>query len=99
MADDNVAAADVTFKYIVCQTCLLIFSTIRLPSSYPESTPEITVNKKKSIQSHQCADLQEKLCEKAKSLVGNEMIFDLVEYAKVSGRDQSMISELVCIHY
>lgn len=51
--------------------------------NYPETLPEIQLLKKKGLQSVQVSQIQDCLIEKAKEYVGAEMIYDLVEYAKV----------------
>lgn len=65
-------AADVEFKMGV---------------SYPETTiPEIRVTRKKGITATQASDLQEQLIQAARGFIGNEMVFDLAEMARVKAR-------------
>ena len=62
-------AADVEFKMGV---------------NYPEgSVPEIRVTRKKGITAAQATELQERLVRAAQGLLGNEMVFDLAEMARV----------------
>lgn len=57
--------------------------TIRLTPNYPETPPEIQLHRKSGIQSSQVSRIQESLMSKAKDCLGAEMIYDLIEHARV----------------
>lgn len=52
-------------------------------AQYPEVIPEILVQRRKGLQGTQVAAIQQKLTDKANECLGREMIFELVEYARV----------------
>lgn len=52
-------------------------------AQYPEVIPEIVVRRRRGLQGPQIATIQQKLTDKAKECLGREMIFELVEYARV----------------
>lgn len=51
---------------------------------YPDRLPpELKLVKRRGLTSGQVQSLTERLCKKSQELVGSEMIFDLVDEAKV----------------
>lgn len=56
----------------------------RMIDGYPEvCPPEIKLGKKKGLTTGQVQTINDRLLKKAQELVGTEMVFDLVDEAKV----------------
>lgn len=55
----------------------------RLSPTYPETVPEMHISKKRGTLSTPVLALQESLLAQAEKLRGSEMIFEIVEHARV----------------
>lgn len=55
-----------------------------MPDEYPEGRPpDVKVAKRRGVTAAQLQAIQERLARRADELVGSEMVFDLIEEAKV----------------
>ena len=56
-----------------------------MPDEYPERRPpDLKVAKRRGVTAAQLQMIQERLVRRAEELVGSEMVFDLIEEAKVT---------------
>jgi hypothetical protein len=66
------------------QFALIVIMVHRMLDGYPETCPpEIKLVKKKGLTTGQVQTINDRLQKKAQELIGTEMIFDLVDEAKV----------------